>query len=218
MADYTLFYAYDVLCGWCFGFTKTFATFLKNHPNEFKLQVVNGGMITGERVGPIGEVAGYISEAYKDVEERTGVKFGAGFLEGTMKEGTAIFDSIPLAKAHLAMVEQAPARAYEFASALHSAVYVDGTAPRDQEGLGNVAAALGLDRAQWLNDVVSEKIEAQMQQGFQLTSHLEVTGFPTLVLADSSGRYVKFSSGALPLEHLEDQFKRAKEALATATS
>lgn len=213
MKKLTLFYAYDVLCGWCFGFGPAMQGFLLEFGAELDLHVINGGMVTGERVGPIGEVAGYISEAYKDVEERTGIVFGEAFLNGTMKKGTAVFDSIPLAKAHLAMTAQDKLRSYEFSRALHNAIYVLGIEPRDMDALKKVAEELGLDGERFLADFDSETVLAEMNQGFALCQQLEVRGFPTLVLANEEGNYVKFASGALPLEHLREMYGRAKAAL-----
>lgn len=56
-----LIYVYDALCGWCYGFSPIIKQFYKKHKNHFdSIQVVSGGMIRGERIGAIGEVAPYI--------------------------------------------------------------------------------------------------------------------------------------------------------------
>ena len=79
--DHTkLIYVYDALCGWCFGFSPVMSTFAKKYQSEIEVQVVSGGMIRGDRIGPIGEVAPYIKEAYKTVEDSTGITFGKAFL------------------------------------------------------------------------------------------------------------------------------------------
>ena len=80
--------------------------------------VISGGMITGPRIGPIGEVAGYIQQAYKDVEQATGVKFGEKFLTETLAQGTAIFTSIPPAIALSVFKTHLPEQAVAFAGTL----------------------------------------------------------------------------------------------------
>jgi len=91
-----LIYIYDALCGWCYGFAPAMRDFYQNHKNDFEtIDVISGGMITRERIGAIGEVAPYIKTAYKDVENRTGVKFGEKFLKDILEEGSTIFTSIP---------------------------------------------------------------------------------------------------------------------------
>ena len=90
----TLIYVYDALCGWCYGFSPVMQQLHEKYSKEMDFTVLSGGMVTGERVGPIGQVAGYISEAYKTVEAHSGVQFGDGFLNGILKEGKAIFNSV----------------------------------------------------------------------------------------------------------------------------
>ena len=90
-----LIYVYDALCGWCYGFSPVIDQFAKKYKNDLTFEVISGGMVTGGRIGSIGEVAGYISWAYKDVENATGIKFGNNFLNKTLKDGKAIFTSIP---------------------------------------------------------------------------------------------------------------------------
>lgn len=43
-------------------------------------EVLSGGMIPVEFARPVSSVAGYISQAYQQVEEMTGIKFGEDYL------------------------------------------------------------------------------------------------------------------------------------------
>ncbi|NJL75411.1 MAG: hypothetical protein HC892_10655 [Saprospiraceae bacterium] len=86
-----IIYVYDALCGWCYGFSPTMQEFHNKYQSELDFEVISGGMVTKDRIGPIGEVASYISWAYKEVERTTGVQFGTSFLQGVLKDGKAIF-------------------------------------------------------------------------------------------------------------------------------
>ena len=46
----------------------------------FPFEVLSGGMILPEEPRPISVTAGYIRDAYKKVEEYTGIKFGEDYL------------------------------------------------------------------------------------------------------------------------------------------
>jgi putative protein-disulfide isomerase len=94
-----IIYVYDALCGWCYGFSPVMEKFSNKHKDEFKITVVSGGMVTGSRIGPLSEMADYISRAYKDVEKASGVKFGENYLKKTLKEGKVFLNSEPSAKA-----------------------------------------------------------------------------------------------------------------------
>ena len=150
MSRPTLLYVYDALCGWCYGFGPVMQRVAETYADTFDFEVLSGGMVRGDRIGPIGEVAGYISHAYKQVEERSGVTFGDAFLNGTMAEGTALFTSIPPSRALTAFKATQPADAdgteqVAFAHALQRAVYYDGLPPAEPSTYARIATDFGLD-------------------------------------------------------------------------
>ncbi len=55
-----LIYVYDALCGWCYGFSPVISKIHKEYKDSLEFEVISGGMILGDRIGPIGEVASYI--------------------------------------------------------------------------------------------------------------------------------------------------------------
>jgi putative protein-disulfide isomerase len=137
-----LIYIYDALCGWCYGFAPAMRDFYQNHKDDFEsIQVVSGGMITGERIGAIGEVAPYIKTAFKDVEKRTGVKFGQTFLTDILEEGSTIFTSIPPAitlsvfkketQNNPELAGEKNEKILHYAQDLQSLIYFDGIVPED---------------------------------------------------------------------------------------
>src|SRR5690349_7554205 len=75
-----IIYCFDAYCGWCYGFSPVIEKLEEHYRNEFPFEVLSGGMIPDENPKPISAMAGYISKAYKRVEELTGVKFGEDFL------------------------------------------------------------------------------------------------------------------------------------------
>lgn len=207
-----LYYVYDALCGWCYGFSPTMEKFATKHQNELEIEVIAGGMITGDRIGPIGEVAGYIGEAYKQVENYTGVKFGKSFLEGVLKDGKATFTSIPSAIALAIFKEQKPAEQVAFAGRLLKAVYYDGIAPTDKTAYGKLAAEYGLDAADFTQKMDDQKYLTLAKKDFSLANNLGVNGFPTLIL-EYKGEMVIMARGYTPAAQLEQQFEAAKEQL-----
>jgi putative protein-disulfide isomerase len=165
-------------------------------------------MITGERIGPIGEVAPYIAWAYKDVEKATGVEFGENFLEGTLKEGSAVFTSIPLSKALAYIISNYPDKAMEAAGLSHKAVYFEGLKPMEDELYIWLAQKLDIESDELLSGMKTADISAKMTQGFEKSSSLGVSGFPSLFLTDGE-QYIKFGEGFMPLDTLESRYKVA---------
>ncbi len=204
-----IIYIYDALCGWCYGFTSVINEFHEKYQNQADFEVISGGMITGERIGPIGEVAPYISWAYKDVEKATGIKFGENFLNNTLVNGTAIFTSIPPAIALTIFKEQDPTNSYSFASALQHAIYYEGIEPKNLSAYGRIAAQFNLDSSTFVNKMLEPRYASRAREDFQMSVALGVTGFPS-VFVEKDGHYYKISSGYAPLNTLEKNFEAVK--------
>lgn len=202
-----LIYVYDALCGWCYGFSPVITEFHEQHKGELEFEVLSGGMITGSRIGPIGEVAGYISQAYKDVERATGVTFGQGFLKGIMEEGSAIFTSIPPAVALTVFKQHQPEEAVAFAALLQKAIYYEGIKPTDYEAYGKLAAEFGLNAASFTAQMQENESLQQARAEFQRAGALGVSGFPTIFL-EHNGQYTVLGRGYMPLERLEAAFEQ----------
>lgn len=186
----TIIYAYDALCGWCYGFSPVMQRLYDTYREQLHVEVLSGGMVTGERIGPIGQVAPYISWAYKEVENRTGVKFGEAFLNGTLKSGTTIFSSIQPAIALSVFKSYHPERAVEFAGQLQQAVYFDGIEPENVEAYGTYAEKFGISAAEFTQRMQENAYRQQAFAEFKLVSKLGVTGFPTVFLQKVDKLYV----------------------------
>jgi putative protein-disulfide isomerase len=205
-------YVYDALCGWCYGFSPVMAKFYDKYKDSLSFEVVSGGMITGNRIGAIGEVAPYISWAYKDVEKATGVKFGNIFLNETLKKGTAIFTSIPPAIALSVFKEVDDKQSIQFAAELQKAIYFDGIEPENYEAYGMLATKFGLDANAFVSKMKETKYIKLAEADFKKSNELMVTGFPT-VFFEVNGVYYKIGSGYMPFTQLEDNFLSIKSKI-----
>ena len=75
-----LIYCYDAWCGWCYGFSPVIKKIEAHFKDKLHVEVLSGGMILPQQPNAIGVMAPYIQQAYKTVEEYTGIKFGEDFL------------------------------------------------------------------------------------------------------------------------------------------
>jgi putative protein-disulfide isomerase len=190
-------YVFDALCGWCYGFSSVMNKIHGEFKSVLPFEVISGGMVLGNQVGPIGEVASYISEAYKIVEEKTGVRFGQDFLEGTMKKRKTIFDSFPPAKALKIFKEFKPEKSVEFASDLQSAIYYHGIAPSDFDYYSQLTEKYGASGKDFKILWNSTDYDVRTREEFLFASQLDVSGYPT-VFFESSNKYHKLCSGYTP--------------------
>lgn len=75
-----IIYCYDAYCGWCYGFSPVIKTIYEKYKDQFEFETISGGMIPVESTQHIGVISNYILDAYKTVENMTGVKFGEDYL------------------------------------------------------------------------------------------------------------------------------------------
>ncbi|GAB5553540.1 MAG: DsbA family protein [Saprospiraceae bacterium] len=215
MEKLKLIYVYDALCGWCFGFSPVMSAFAEKHEADIEVQVVSGGMIRGERIGPIGEVAAYIKDAYKTVEDSTGVKFGKAFLEDVLEEGSTVFTSIPASVALSVFKTIKPEASLAYAADLQEAIYVDGITPEDFEAYAARAAKYGIDPEKFVEMMQQDTFIAMTEEDFALAQQMGVNGFPTIILHNGE-KAVMMARGYLPMERLESNYSQAKAVLLDA--
>lgn len=197
----TIYYVYDALCGWCYGFSPVITEFYEKHKDEFNFQVLSGGMVTGSRIGPVSQVAGYISDAYQQVEELTGVEFGEAFLEELLPTNE-IFTSEPAAMAMALVRDQKPALQIPFATRLQKAIYYEGMPPADWMTYGQCAAEFGFDAEEFAEKMQHPKLKELVAEEFNVVQHWGIQGFPTMVLQEGEKAYA-LARGYTKLEDLE---------------
>ena len=207
-----IIYVYDALCGWCYGFSSVMNQFYEKYKDSLQFEVISGGMITGNRIGSIGEVASYISWAYKDVENATNIRFGNNFLNKTLKEGTAIFTSIPPAIAMSVFKTLQPENAIQFAAALQKAIYYYGIEPENYDAYGKIATEFGLNTSDFIAQMNNNSSIQNAEKDFEISHKLGVTGFPTIFL-EVDEKYYKIASGCVQFNVLENNFLTIKNNL-----
>lgn len=201
---YTFIYVYDPLCGWCYGFSDVMMQLAKEYEENANFEVVAGGMVRGDRVGPLSEIAGYLQGAIPTVENTTGVKFGPAFMADLHGEGNTILDSEPACLVHTAVKTLQPQLALPFAAAVQKAIYLDGLQPTDLEGIQAIAYKLGVNKADLADLMQTDDLYQAMINEFNRSEGMGVTGFPTLFLEIDGERYV-LSRGYTRFENIRDQ-------------
>lgn len=205
-----LIYVYDALCGWCYGFSKTIHEFVANHPELEQVEVISGGMVRGDRIRPLSTMADYIQNAHKDVEERTGIKFGKEFLDKTLKEGTVILNSIPPAIAMGIFKRENPDEQLDFASAIQRAFYFDGLDLNNNNLYGDIAGNFGLSSEEFVQNMSDPIFRNHAEEEFIITQRWGINGFPSVIL-EAGGQLNLMAHGAVPMEMLEENFNTVLE-------
>ncbi|MDX2129145.1 MAG: DsbA family protein [Chloroherpetonaceae bacterium] len=205
-----IIYIYDALCGWCYGFSEVIVTLEKTFQDILTFQVLNGGMIMGDRVKPISETRWYIESAYPIVEAKTGVQFGEAYLNGILKSGQILSDSLPPALAFNALKGQTKLTQIGLASSIQRLLYIEGKNLNEPDSYRSLSEECGISFELFLSKFKSEETLKETQIEFQQVKSLGVNGFPT-VLFDSGNRIYPITSGYSTVEILSNRIHHLVE-------
>jgi putative protein-disulfide isomerase len=202
-----LYYVYDPLCGWCYGFSPVMVDIEKKYAGKLDIEVISGGMIRGSRVGPIGKVAPFIKDAYKTVEQHCGVKFGNGFLKGVLEPGTMIFSSEMPCRALVCVKQINPELAVTFAHDLQKGIYYDGIDTGDLNAYAPLLAKHKILVSRFNELMQNDETLKATKAEYALAETLGVTGFPTLIL-EKDGKKTVLARGYSSFDQLDSKLKK----------
>ena len=196
-----LIYVFDAYCGWSHGFSRTLREVAARHP-ELPVEVVSGGLFTGDRRRPIREF-GYVQGANAAISKATGAEFGEGYRR-RIADGSFVMDSDAAARGMAALRQAAPGRAAELAAALQRAFYTDGHSLSDPATYAAIAQSAGLDAAAVVAAFQAPAAGAAAEADYDRAARLGVTAFPTL-LAEDGDRVVILARGNATADEVDQR-------------
>jgi putative protein-disulfide isomerase len=205
----TIVYVFDPMCGWCFGFSEVIKKVAHENDETFYFDILSGGMVVGEREGPIGDFADYILGAYPRLEKLTGVKFGKPYLDQLKTK--SIYSSSVIPSIAIEVCKELNLKlAIPFASALQAKYYVDGLDLREDTVYVSLAKQFGFNPDQFLTLLKSEEMKTRAFNSFKHVNALGVNGFPA-VLAIKNGKWYALSNGYTDYESLKEALEKLKQ-------
>jgi putative protein-disulfide isomerase len=201
MSKPRLIYVYDALCGWCYGFSPVIRRLEQDYKDRIEFDVLSGGMVTGDRIAPVSSMAHIIKTHGPRVEETTGVRFGEGFVNGLLAEGTAIFSSIQPSIALCVLKDLAPEKTVAFAGAIQQAIYFDGHPPEETATYRKLALDFGLDADEFQRRMGYPHYGMVANKEFAQAAKWGIQGFPSVVLFHN-GQGFLIARGYMPYDTL----------------
>jgi putative protein-disulfide isomerase len=201
----TLIYCYDAYCGWCYGFSPVMKQLAEAYKDILEIEVLSGGMLTGEQVTPIEKIGPYIHSAYKRVEELTGIKFGDDFLWHINNPDLSdwVMNSEKPAIALSIFKEYYPGRQLEFASDLQFALNYEGRDLDDDEAYRHLLEKYSINPEAFYEKLKSTGYKEMAHYEFALCRQLQVEAFPQVLLQLNDTKFFLLAKGYTPLEDLK---------------
>ena len=201
----TLFYCYDAYCGWCYGFSPVIKKIEAEYHEQMHTEVLSGGMVLPEKPVHIKVTANYILNAYKTVEEYSGMEFGKDYLWHI--ENPDLSDWYPNSeKAAIAMCifkEYYPERQVEFAADLQIALFFEGRDLTDDEAYKHLLEKYSIQHEAFYTKLKNEDYKEKARYEFALCEQLKVTGYPCLFLQTSETKFYLVARGYTKYEDLK---------------
>jgi len=205
-----IIYCYDAYCGWCYGFSPVIKRIEEKYRSKFTFEVLSGGMILPKQPTPISVTAPYIQQAYKTVEEHTGIKFGEDYLWHIFNyEQSDWFPSSEKpAIAMCILKDHDPGQAIAFAADLQHALHFEGRDLTDDEAYRHLLPAYGLDAESFYEDLHSEVYKEKAYHEFAMVQQLKVKGFPCVFLQITSGKFYQLANGFISFDVLDERMQQ----------
>jgi putative protein-disulfide isomerase len=192
-----LIYCYDAYCGWCYGFSPVLKKVAAEFSNYFSVEVLSGGMILPEQPTPIGVMAPYIQQAYKTVENTTGITFGEDYLWHIFHPELSDWfpNSEKPAIALCILKEYFPEKQLQFAGDLQYALNFEGRDLTDDEAYRHLLHQYQIPEEEFYQKLHEETYKEKAYYEFALCKQLKVTGYPALLLQTSESKLYLLAKG-----------------------
>jgi putative protein-disulfide isomerase len=183
----TLHYIHDPLCGWCYGASPL----VQAARGVLPVQAHGGGMMAGarrQRVTP--QLRQYVMPHDQRIAQASGQPFGAAYVDGLLRDESAVFDSEPPITAVMA-ADALAERGLDLLARVQKAHYVEGKRIADFAVLRDLAVELGLEGDAFehaFRSLEGAATQAHIAQSRALLTEVGGQGFPTFVLQQDGQR------------------------------
>lgn len=212
-----IYYCYDAYCGWCYGFSPVIKRIAEEWKNKLAFEVLSGGMIPKEAARPVGTMAGYVSQAYKSVEEMTGIRFGKDFLWHMFNPDQSdwVMHSEKSAVALCIFKEIHPNLQVAFAADLQYALNYEGRDLTDDEAYRHLLVKYGIPEQTFYSRLNSETYIEKAHYEFSLCKQLQVTGFPQVLIQSGEQKFYLLAKGYTDFETLNNRIRAVMTEIAS---
>jgi len=162
------------MCSWCWGFTSVLEQLERELRGDVRVQLVLGGLAPDDDAPMPEAMRGYVQDAWRAVEARTGACFEHAFWDRHQPRRS----TWPACRAVLAAGE----RGREMFAAIQRAYYLETRDPSDRDTLVALGVELGFEERGFAAALDAPEIRAQLDEDFALRDRLGITGYPSVAL------------------------------------
>jgi putative protein-disulfide isomerase len=186
-ASSTLFYVYDPMCSWCWGFRKTWESVTQRLPEHVDVKYLLGGLAPDSSDPMPQDMQISIRDTWRTIQkEIPGTEFNFDFWELCKPRRS----TYPSCRAVIAIKKQKQLMEKAMILAIQEAYYLNARNPSDDDVLIDLACQLELDTEQFSNDLSSVETQNELMSEIQFSRELGAQGFPSLIFETKNSRKI----------------------------
>jgi len=176
----TLYYFYDPMCSWCWGFKPTWAQLCERLPEHIRVEHVAGGLAPDSDQPMPEEMQLKLPMIWQQIQRQLGTEFNFDFWRDCQPRRS----TYPSCRAVIAAGLQGQLE--PMITAIQRGYYLRALNPSNLDMLEQMAEELGLDVARFRADMAGDEVAERFAHQLRLTAQMPVQGFPSLVLSVAS--------------------------------
>jgi len=189
-----LYYVYDPMCSWCWGYRETWLKLVDAlTSNSIEVRYQLGGLAPDSDVLMPVDLQNTLQNIWRKIESQLGTQFNFEFWTKCQPQRS----TYPACRACLIAREQGKEKQMLFA--IQQAYYLDAKNPSLTNVLASLAESIGFNKLDFEQKLNSDLIDQQLMQEIHSCRQLPIQGFPSLVLS-MDGKHIP-----IPLDYLEWQ-------------
>ena len=172
--------------------------------SDLYFEILSGGMVTGNRVGPLSQKSDYLLKKVEAIENTTNARFGEAYKEA-VKEGSIISDSEPPSIAFNVFKSFRPDLRFSLAHRVQDLLFRQGKDPNLMKSYFDICDEFGINKYGFM-ERFSDPVYRDLTRGiFRKAEEWGIRNFPTLMLERDGGPVV-IQSGYDVLEIVDKAF------------
>lgn len=184
-----LFYVYDPMCSWCWGYAPTWQKLQKALATHVDIRYGLGGLAPDSDEPMPNDMQTFLQQTWRNIAEQLGTQFNFDFWQKCQPRRS----TYPACRA--AIVARAYGKEQAMLLAIQQAYYLQAKNPSDIATLHGLAIDIGLDGAEFLKQINSENTDILLNDEISNIRRLPISGFPSLVLVTNN------RSMAIPIDY-----------------
>ena len=176
MKEPTLYYVYDPMCSWCWGYRNTWLKLSDALQGKVLVNYQLGGLAPDSDVAMPIELQTSLQGIWRNIHQKLGTEFNFDF----WTQCTPQRSTYPSCRACLIAREEGKEK--EMLFAIQQAYYLQAKNPSLQETLIKLAGDIGLNVDEFASKLNANDINRKFEEEITSSRQLPIQGFPSLVL------------------------------------